>query len=51
MDKMINYIKETYKTPVWDKAMKIIKEVKEKTAVRNIAKKFIKHIENHFNDK
>jgi hypothetical protein len=51
MDKMINYIKETYKTPIWDKAMKIIKEVKEKTDVRNIAKQFIKHIENHFDDK
>ena len=51
MEKMINYIKDTYKTPIWDKAMKIIKEVKEKTDIRNIAKQFIKHIENHFNDK
>tara|TARA_Y100000389_G_scaffold71441_1_gene68116 strand:- start:153 stop:1277 length:1125 start_codon:yes stop_codon:yes gene_type:complete len=51
MENMIKYIKDTYKTPIWDKAMKIIKEVKEKTDVRNIAKQFIKHIENHFNDK
>ena len=49
--KMIKYIKKSYKTPIWDKAMECVRHAKEKSDIQNIAEKFIKHIENYFNNK
>ena len=48
IDKSIDYIKKTYKTEIWDKAMECVKKAKEKSDVINVTNDFIRHFENYF---
>lgn len=47
----MNYITKTYKKEQWHKAKECMKMAKEKSDVINTTKEFIKHIENHFENK